>query len=214
MVDVTAVCGAVLHSAWLLPALALMIAVDGPAPMLPSETVLLAGLALALGDRQVPMLVGLFLVSVLGSVAGDLVVFGLGRSSRRFGVGAAEAQGRFTGWIRRNVLCRPGVTLVAARFVPAGRLVSTAAAGRYGLRLQAFLPWSMASSAAWALYMVLVAVLINPFADGRPASALLGAIVIGVLTAAGFACVKAVRDRRTPQPAGVPSGRALRAAGK
>ncbi|MGQ0574040.1 MAG: DedA family protein [Pseudonocardia sp.] len=210
--DVTAVCGAVLHSTWLLPVLAVMIAVDGPLPMLPSETVLLTALAVALGERDVPMLVGLFAVSVVGSIVGDLAVFGLGRTSRRVFVRAAEAEGRLTGWVRRNVLCRPGVTLVGARFVPAGRLVSTAAAGRFGLPLHVFVPWSLVSSAAWALYMTFVAMLINPIADGSPLSALLAGIAIAVLTAAGFAALKVVQDRRAPRPAGVVP--ALHLAGK
>lgn len=208
------VCGAILHSTWLLPVLALMIAVDGPAPMMPSETLLLAGLALAVGDRDMPMLAGLFLVSVLGSVSGDLAVFGMGRGSRWMGVRAAETEARLPGWVRCNVLRRPGVTLVGARFLPAGRLVSTAAAGRYGLPLGTFMPWSVVSSAAWALYMTLVATLIHPIADGSPVSALLAGIAIAILTAAGFAAAKAVRDRRAPQPAGVPAGRPLHLSGK
>jgi membrane-associated protein len=208
------VCGAVLHSTWLLPVLALMIAVDGPAPMMPSETLLLAGLALAVGDRDVPMLASLFVVSVLGSVSGDLAVFGLGRGSRWMGVRAVETEARLPGWVRRNVLCRPGVTLVGARFLPAGRLVSTAAAGRYGLPLGTFVPWSVVSSAAWALYMTLVATLIHPIADGSPLSALLAGTAIAVLTAAGFAAANAVRDRRVLQPAAVPGGRPLHLSGK
>ncbi|MGD9526342.1 DedA family protein [Pseudonocardia sp.] len=194
--DLTAVCAAVLHSSWLLPVLALMIAVDGPVPMLPSETVLLTALALALADRDVWMLGGLFLVSVLGSVGGDLAVFGLGRTSRRI-VRATDGGTRTTRWIRRNVLHRPGVTIVGARFVPAGRLVSTAAAGRFCLPARTFVPWSLASSSAWALYMALVAALINPIADGRPVSALLAGIAAGVLTAALFAVVSFVQDRRS-----------------
>jgi len=195
-VDIGVLCSAVVHSTWLLPVLAVLIAVDGPLPVLPSETLLLAALAVALAEPDVAALAGLFLGSVAGSVAGDLAVFGLGRSSRRF-AWTAEAECRLTRWVRRNVLCRPGVTVVGARFVPAGRLVSTAAAGRYGLPLPVFLPWSVVSSTAWAGYMILLAVLINPLADGRPFAALLGGIAIAVLSAAGFAAVRAVRAVRT-----------------
>lgn len=188
-------CGAVLHSTWLLPVLALMIAVDGPLPMLPSETLLLTALALGLAERDVAMLVGLFLAAVVGSIAGDLAVFGLGRTSRRI-VRATEGECRTTRWVRRNVLTKPGVTLVGARFIPAGRLVSTAAAGRFGLAVPTFVPWSVVSSASWSLYMLLIAAVINPIADGRPVSALLAGIGAGILTAAAFAGVKLVQDRR------------------
>lgn len=192
--DVGALCGLILHSTWLLPVLAVMIAIDGPVPMLPSETILLTALAVALSDRDVAMLAGLVLTAVIGSVAGDLAVCGLGRTSRRF-VRVPDTGGRLTGWVRRNVLCRPAITMVGARFVPAGRLVSTAAAGRFGLPVRVFLPCSVASSSAWAGYMLLVGMIINPIAGGRPLSALLAGIAIGGLTAAGFAAAKAVRDR-------------------
>lgn len=194
--DVGTVCGAVLHSMWLLPVLMVMIACDGPLPILPSETLLLAGLAVALAEHNVAALAGLFVVAVVGSILGDLVVFGLGRSSRRVFAAGADAEFPLTGWVRRNVLCRPGVTMVGARFVPGGRLVSTAAAGRYGLPLPVFLPWSAASSVAWSVYMTLVAMLINPLTDGSPLSAFLAGIAVAVLTAAGFAAAKAVQTRR------------------
>lgn len=194
-------CGVILHSSWLLPVLALMIALDGPLPVLPSETLLLAGLTVAMAERDGPALVALFLAAVVGSVAGDLTVFGLGRTSRRVFTRAAETESQLGGWVRRNVLCRPGITLVGARFVPAGRLVSTAAAGRYGLPLSVFVPWSVVSSSAWAAYMTLVAMMINPLTDGSPLSALLAGIAIAILTGAGFAAVKAVQSRRTARPA-------------
>lgn len=198
--DPVTVFGAMLHSVWLLPVLALLVAVDGPLPVLPSETLLLTALTVGLAERDVTTLVALFVVAVVGSVAGDLLVFGLGRSSHRVFGGATEKECQLTRWVRRNVLSRPGVTMVGARFVPAGRLVSTAAAGRYGLALAVFLPWSVASSAAWAGYMMLVAMLINPLADGSPLAALLAGIAIAVLTAGGFAAAKAVQARR-PGPA-------------
>jgi len=200
-VDVGTWCGVILHSAWLLPVLAAMIALDGPLPVLPSETVLLAALTIAIGERDVPALAALFVAAAGGSVAGDLTVFGLGRTSQRVFIGAAETESQLAGWVRRNILCRPGVTMVGARFVPAGRLVSTAAAGRYGLPLPVFLSWSVVSSSAWALYMTLVAMLLNPLTDGSPLSAVLAGIAIAILTGAVFATVKAVQRRRPVRPA-------------
>lgn len=196
--DAVTLFGAVLHSTWLLPVLAVLVAVDGPLPVLPSETLLLTALAVAIAERDLVTLTGLFLAAVLGSVAGDLAVFGLGRSSRRVVVRAAEHEHRLARWVRCNVLCRPGVTMIGARFVPGGRLVSTAASGRYGMALPVFVPWSVASSVAWSLYMTLLAVLINPLTDGSPLAALLAGIAVAVLTAVGCAAVKIVRDRRTP----------------
>lgn len=202
--DVVAVLQAVVHSAWLLPVLVLMIAIDGPVPMLPSETLLMTAAAVAFTDGDVPLLAGLFVAAVVGSLAGDLLLHALGRTSNRLIAGPSEGSG--SGWVRRHVLTRPGTVLVGARFVPGGRLVSTAAAGRFGLPLRRFVPWSAASSAAWAAYMLVVGRVLEPITGGNPLLCVLGAGVLAVLTAGAFAVVRRiVRGRsgraRTDRPA-------------
>ncbi|OLT19322.1 hypothetical protein BJF78_11300 [Pseudonocardia sp. CNS-139] len=94
------------------------------------------------------------------------------------------------------MLARPGVALVGARFVPGGRLVSTAAAGRFGLPLRRFLPWTVASSAAWAVYMLLIGLALGPITGGNPLLSLLAGAVMAVLTAVGFAVAGRVRRMR------------------
>jgi len=202
-VDVVAVLQAVVHSAWLLPVLVLMIAIDGPLPMLPSETLLMTAAAVAFTEGDAPLLAGLFVAAVVGSLAGDVLVHGLGRTSNRLIAGPSEGSG--SGWVRRHVLTRPGTVLVGARFVPGGRLVSTAAAGRFGLPLRRFVPWSVASSAAWAAYMLVVGRVLEPITGGNPLLCVLAAGVLAVLTAGAFAVVRrVVRGRsgraRTDRP--------------
>jgi membrane protein DedA with SNARE-associated domain len=178
------------QSGWVLPALPLMIAVDGPFPVLPSETVLMTAVALAFGAHDVGMLVALFSVAVLGSVLGDLAVFGLGRSSHRLVGGAAEHG--LASWVRRHMLARPGTALVGARFLPGGRLVSTAAAGRFGLPVRVFLPWSLVSSLAWATYMLGIGRAIQPVTGGNPLLCVLASGVIAVVTGGLFALARRV----------------------
>ena len=57
-----------------------MIAADGPVPVLPSETILMSAAAAAFGIHDVRGIIGLFAAAVVGSVAGDLFVFLLGRT--------------------------------------------------------------------------------------------------------------------------------------
>lgn len=198
MVDVVACFGALLHSGWLLPLLVVMIAVDGPFPVLPSETLLMSAAAMAFGRHDAGAVAALFAVALVGSVLGDLAVFGLGRSSHRILARTSEAHCGLSTWVRRHVLLRPGIALVGARFVPGGRLVSTAAAGRFGLPLRRFLPWTVASSAAWSAYMLLVGLALGPIVGGSPLLSLLAGVVMAVLTAGVFAVVRRVRARRTP----------------
>lgn len=193
--DMVAGLTSVVHSAWLLPVLSLMIAVDAPFPVLPSETVLMTAVAVAFTEHDTRMLLALFAVAVLGSAVGDLVVYGLGRSSNRLVRGSAD--GGLAAWMRRNLLARPGASLVGARFVPGGRLVSTAAAGRFGLPVRVFLPWSLVSSAVWAAYMVGVGKAIEPFTGGNPVLCVLAGTVLAILSGGLFALARrVVRPRR------------------
>ena len=215
-VDLVRLFDTCLHSLWLLPVLAVMIAADGPLPVLPSETVLMSAAAAAFGIHDVRGIVGLFAAALVGSVAGDLLVFCLGRSSNRLLPAAAHADCGLAHWVRANLFRRPVVALVGARMLPGGRLVSTAAAGRVSLPLRRFLPGSLVSSAAWSAYMLTVSMLLGPLVGGNPLLSLAAGTVMAVLTAGGFAVVQRVRGRRrraTPvaalPPAAAPAAPAL-----
>jgi membrane-associated protein len=188
--------GALLHSPWLLPVLAVMIALDGPLPVLPSETILMSAAALAFGRHDPAAVLALFSVSVLGSLVGDLLVFWLGRSSRRM-IALTEVENGISGWVNRHLLARPGFALVGARLVPGGRLVSCAASGRFGLVLRRFLPWTFASSVVWTCYMLLFGLALGPVTGGSPALCLLAGVAMTVLTGAAFALAQRLRGRRT-----------------
>lgn len=196
MSDVLAVCEAILHSMWLLPLLVALIAIDGPFPILPSETLLMSASAVAFGTQNLAGLAGLFVAALIGSVVGDLLVFGLGASSHRLLRRTLHAECGLSWWVHRHVLLRPGIALVGARFLPGGRLVSTAAAGRYGLRVRRFLPWSLASSAAWSAYILLVGMLLGPLTGGSPLLSLVAGAVMAVLTGGAFALARRIRTVR------------------
>jgi membrane-associated protein len=194
-----------LHSAWLLPALTLLVVLDGPFPVLPSEPLLMTASAVAVSAGDVPVVVGLYVAAFVGSVVGDHLLFALGRTSRRF---AEPGTGRIATWVRRNIAHRPAVTIVGARFVPAGRLVSTTAAGRYGLAPRRFLLCSLASSALWSAYMMAVGLLLGPLTEGDPVRGLVAGVAMGALTAGVFTLVD--RRRRAPVVHGAPVVRTAR----
>ncbi|OLT19327.1 hypothetical protein BJF78_11345 [Pseudonocardia sp. CNS-139] len=72
-----------MHTGWLVPVLALLVAVDGPFPVVPSEPLLMTASAVAIGSQDVPMTAGLVAAALVGSIAGDHLLFALGRTSRR-----------------------------------------------------------------------------------------------------------------------------------
>lgn len=196
--NVLTACDALLHSSWLLPLLVVMIAVDAPFPVLPSETILMSAATTAFGGADVGMVAGLFVAALTGSVLGDSVVFWLGRCSHKLVAGTFDNEHEVAVWVRRHMLRRPGTVLVGARFVPGGRLVSTAAAGRFGLPVRRFLPWTIASSAAWSVYMLLIGLVLGPVTGGDPMLSLVAGVAMALLTAAVFALVAKVRRSRVP----------------
>lgn len=198
--DVVGVCNTALHSPWLLPMLVVLIAIDGPVPMLPSETLLMSASALGFGEHDARAVIGLFGAAVVGSVLGDLFLFGLGRSSHRVLARTIDSNGGLPDWVRRHLLLRPGIALVGARFVPGGRLVSCAAAGLYGLPLRRFVPWTVASSAAWSVYMLVIGMALGPLTGGDPLLSLVAGAVMAVVTAGAFGLAGRVRPRRLPEP--------------
>jgi membrane protein DedA with SNARE-associated domain len=198
LLDVLTVCDAVMRSSWLLPLLVVMIAVDAPFPVLPSETILMSAATTAFGGGEVGMVFGLFVAALAGSVLGDAIVFWLGRCSHKLLSRTVDTEYEVSAWVRRHMLRRPGFALVGARFVPGGRLVSTAAAGRFGLPVRRFLPWTIASSAAWSAYMLLIGLALGPVTGGDPLLSLVAGVAMAVLTAAGFALVSKLRRNRVP----------------
>jgi membrane protein DedA with SNARE-associated domain len=196
--DVLTVCDAVLRSSWLLPLLVVMIAVDAPFPVLPSETILMSAATTAFGGGDVGMVFGLFIAALAGSVLGDAVVFWLGRCSHKLLSRTVDTECEIAAWVRRHMLRRPGIALVGARFVPGGRLVSTAAAGRFGLPVRRFLPWSIASSAAWSAYMLLIGLALGPVTGGDPLLSLFAGVATAVVTAVAFTVVSKLRRSRVP----------------
>jgi membrane protein DedA with SNARE-associated domain len=196
--DVLTVCDAVLRSSWLLPLLVVMIAVDAPFPVLPSETILMSAATTAFGGGDVGMVFGLFIAALAGSVLGDAVVFWLGRCSHKLLSRTVDTEYEIAAWVRKHMLRRPGIALVGARFVPGGRLVSTAAAGRFGLPVRRFLPWSIASSAAWSAYMLLIGLALGPVTGGDPLLSLFAGVATALVTAVAFTVVSKLRRSRVP----------------
>lgn len=192
----------VLHSVWLLPVLVALIAIDGPVPVLPSETLLMSAAAAAFGAHDAVGVTGLFVAALAGSVLGDLAVFGLGRSSTRLLPRAAAAESSLATWVRANLFRRPVIVLVGARFVPGGRLVSTAAAGRLGLAPRRLLAGSLVSSALWSVYMLVIGLAVGPMTGGNPLLCVLAGAVMAVVTAGAYAAGTRIRAavlrRRSP----------------
>lgn len=186
-----------LHSPLLLPVLAVLVLLDAPFPMVPSEAALMSAFGLAAATHEWWLVAGLVLTAFVGAVSGDVLMWRLGRTTRKLPDIA------LTAWISATVRERPGAVLVGARFVPMGRLVSTAAAGRAGVPFARFLPWAAVTSLAWSVYMLLAGLVIAPLVGGDPIRAFLAGLVMAALLgglAATVRWVKRAWQARTARP--------------
>nr|WP_255426760.1 VTT domain-containing protein [Pseudonocardia sp. C8] len=170
-------------------------------PFLPSEPVLFSAAASALADGDRWRIAALFGAAVAGSLLGDGLLYGAGRSSHTIVRGRARDDG-VGAWVRRHLHRRPILALVATRLVPGGRLASVTAAGRVRLPLRAFLPATLASSVLWSGWMTGIGVAVGPFTGGDPVRSVLAGIGLAVVVGAVAAVTRRLlRARRRVTPA-------------
>lgn len=192
---------AVLASPWLLAVLLVAVVIDGPCPFLPSEPLLFAVAARAVGAGDLAMLLGLVVATVIGSLLGDFLVYGVARSSRRL---LPEGQNRVTRWVHCHLHRRPIAALAAVRVIPGGRLASVAAAGRTDLPFRRFLPATLTSSLLWTGWMVGLGAALGGVTGGDPLVSLGASLLLGLVVAVLASAAERLH-RRLRRPATAPT---------
>ncbi|MGW7410976.1 DedA family protein [Streptomyces sp. NPDC054863] len=175
---------------------ALLVLVTVP-PMIPNSAVLAgAGVLAAAGGISLPLLVAFPLV---GAILGDLAVYWVGRKSRRRVLMWMPRGGR-----RRSVLDRTadrferhGVpSVIAVRFVPAGRGVGGLAAGIVDYPLRSYLLGAAVAEAIFVSYTIGIGYLggqfvsdgLAPLFIGPAVSLLVAGVALGVQRVHGRQC--------------------------
>lgn len=199
-------------SPWAIPVVFLLATLDAFLPVVPSETVVVAGSALAFGGAG-PDLFLLWAVAAAGAFVGDRISYRIGAGPGRRLLSHA-ASGRDT---RRARLLRSaegqlrerGDTLiVSARFIPGGRTTITLACGATGFPSRRFTVLTALSGALWSGYCVLLGYLGTVLGSDVTSGALWGC-VLAVASAGAAELVRARlrrRGPRTPAPAFLPGG--------
>jgi membrane protein DedA with SNARE-associated domain len=118
----------------------------------PGETaVVLGGVVAAEGGVDLPLMLA---ITWIAAALGDLASFGLGRRlGRRFLVAHGPRIGVTAPRLERVEVFfdrHGGKAILIGRFVGLVRAVAPFLAGASGMRLRAFLPWSLLGTAAWA----------------------------------------------------------------
>jgi membrane protein DedA with SNARE-associated domain len=164
-------------------------ALDVLLPLVPSEATLIsAGALAATGELDLGLVLG---AGALGAVAGDNAAYSCGRLLRH------RIPRRLQGGrdrTERALASRATVVLFVARFIPAGRSVTTVTAGAVAMPWSRFAVRSAAACLVWACYTALAGYAGGHAFESRP---WLGVtLALGVVAVGGLA-VRVVAGVRT-----------------
>jgi membrane-associated protein len=164
----------------------------------PGETaIVLGGVVAAQGDVSLPIMI---LIAWAAAALGDLASFVLGkRLGRRFVLTRGPRLGVTPARLERVEAffeAHGAKAILVGRFIGLVRAVAPFLAGASGMRLRAFVPWSLLGTGVWAASFTLIGF---AFSNSFSAAAGLlthGALALAVLAAAGLALREYRRARR------------------
>ena len=135
---------------------------DAFVPIVPTQALMIGGgILTATGNLKLGLLVA---AGVVGAFAGDVACFGIGRRLRRrdairpgkppsrLFAKVQTLTGRVTGMMRQHIF----LAMLFCRFIPAGRMVASANAGRNGYALRRFFAFDLLAVTLWASYGALL----------------------------------------------------------
>ena len=165
-------------------------ALDAVAPVLPSETAVIA-LGVATAGHADPRIAVLLALAAAGAFLGDNLAYLLGRRyapavQRRFFSG--ERGQRRRAWAEQTLNHFGARIIIACRFIPGGRTAVTLTCGMIGYRRRSFVAATATAGAIWAAYAFFIGRLGGKTFEERPWAGLLlalgAAFILSVLAEA------------------------------
>ena len=151
--------------------------IDGFFPPIPSESVVIALAALAMSSGQ-PNLALIIVVAAAGAFSGDQIAYAFGKSLdvRRFPILRGPRGQRTLDWAERTLARRGPSFILAARYIPVGRVAVNMTAGAVGYSRRRFAQLTAIAAVSWALYSAAIGVGAGVWLKGHP----LLAVVVGI----------------------------------
>jgi membrane-associated protein len=195
---------------WVYLALFALATIDGFFPPVPSESVVIALAALSV-SAGTPDLVGVLLAAAAGAFTGDQIAYVAGSriTVRRFRILRSPRGQRAVDGATRALAQRGPSFILAARFVPIGRLAVNLTAGAVRNPRRQFVGLTALAALMWSLYSVVIGLLAGAWVQGRPLVAIAvgvgGGILSGLLLDWGLSRRQTLMNRRgttsaPPQP--------------
>jgi len=181
---------------WVYLALFALATIDGLFPPIPSESVVIALAALSVSTGA-PSLALVLVSAAAGAFAGDQIAYAVGRriDVRRLRI-LRNPRGQRTVDRAERALARRGPSFIlAARFVPIGRVAVNLTAGAVRYPRRRFAGLTALAAVAWSLYSVVIGLLAGAWIQDQPLVAIAVGVVGGLLS--GLALDWGLRHRRT-----------------
>jgi len=201
-----------LGSPWLWVLVFAVAGLDALLPFMPSETTVVTVAVLLGPDPR--WLATLAVIAAAGAWAGDCLAYSVGRAAgpralARLQRGPSGRQ-RYE-WARAQVRRQAPLLIVAARYLPGGRVASALACGSLGYPPRRFVSLDAAGAALWACYSVLIGLAGGAaFADepvkGLLLSFLLGLLLVSLIESIRRLRLRALRSAHGPSGSPAPAG--------
>lgn len=161
---------------WVLLVVFALCFIDGIIPPLPSESVVVALAAVAVSGVGEPNLALLFVAAAVGAFAGDQTAYTIGRHSplARLAQGRNERMRKAMTWADRQLARRGAMIIIAARYIPVGRIAVNFTAGAIEYPRPKFIRYDAIAAITWAGYSIGIGALAGQWMKNNP---LLGAVI-------------------------------------
>lgn len=186
---------------WAYLALFALATIDGFFPPVPSESLVIALAALSLSTGT-PNLVLVLLAAAAGAFTGDQIAYAVGSriDVRRLRILRSPSAQRTVDRAEHALAQRGPSVILAARFVPIGRMAVNLTAGAVGFPRGQFAGLSGLAAALWSLYSVAIGLLAGAWIQDQPVVAIVVGVVGGILSGLildwGLSRRQALKNRR------------------
>lgn len=199
---------ALASSVWIYPALYGFATIDGFFPPIPSESVVIT-LAVSSSTEGVPILPLVLVIAAVGAWTGDQIAYQIGKAIGTERVAFLRTpRGRHAiAWAERALQHRGASFILAARYIPIGRVAVNMTAGAVGYPRRRFMAYAAIAAVTWALYSTVIGLVAAQWLGHSPLLAMGVGVVAGVLLGVVVDKVVTLLTRRrgvAPGPDGGP----------
>jgi membrane protein DedA with SNARE-associated domain len=194
-------------SPWVFAALYLFATIDGFFPPIPSESLVIA-LASLSGSTGTPELWPVVLVAAAGAFTGDQIAYTIGSrvNVRNIPFMRGEKAQAALDWAEKALHQRGASFIIAARYIPVGRVAVNMTAGALGFPRRRFVGLVAIAAITWALYSTVIGLSAGRLLQGHPVIAIVVGVIGGIVIGFGVDWVLSRWTGRTkPEPSDEPS---------